>query len=75
MPNLQCKPELAGIACDNLALRGSVRAACPQAPKRSTEYLWYIHPSQETPIKWPVLAQSWTAHDFASPLSLKGLLG
>ena len=45
MPNLQCKPELAIIAYDNLALRGSVRAACPQAPKglRST-YGTFIHP-------------------------------
>ena len=45
MPNLQCKPDLAIIACDNLALRGSVRAACPQAPKglRST-YGTFIHP-------------------------------
>ena len=45
MPNLQCKPDLAIIACDNLALRGSVRAACPQAPKgvRST-YGTFINP-------------------------------
>ena len=45
MPNLQCKPDLAIIACDNLALRGSVRAACPQDPKglRST-YGTFIHP-------------------------------
>ena len=37
--------ELAIIACDNLALRGSVPAACPQAPKglRST-YGTFIHP-------------------------------
>ena len=45
MPNLQCKPELAIIACNNMALRGSVRAACPQAPKglRST-YGTFTHP-------------------------------